>query len=138
MGADLLIEHLWIVRGREPDWNAARQAIYSMTELDAVGWHEAAQRDFDVPSGLEGVQSQLLADTDAIEAKWSDQCHDVVKCDLGPVVALMTGGMSYGDDPTDCWDLFERFVESPAAKAAGFFVDPYSVRNGLEEVVAPS
>jgi hypothetical protein len=106
MGADMLIIGYAIQRGREPDWDKARKA--------------AAEIDYDqesfVDSGttLEEVREKI----DILEASLTRGNRELGILDLADLRLYVTGGMSWGDSPTELWSAFE--LPSPVIRAAGF------------------
>ena len=131
MGADLLISWLWTTQPDKIDFEKARAVI--RTELAAmpeVPTDEFWKRwdpndDFGSFGDLEGadIQKQLLADTDEIASLWNLEqgYRDCFRSTIGPVEVLMSGGMSWGDSPTEMFDTINRWGSTPAAQEAGFF-----------------
>ncbi|MGV0985031.1 MAG: hypothetical protein ACOYB2_10780 [Limnohabitans sp.] len=120
MGADLLLHHVWIAKGKEPDWQAAKDAIAAMDDEKVQKLAEQEMVDDDVPA----YREQLLADIAEVEDVWHKDRRTAYKCPLGPIDCLITGGISWGDSPDEFFDVVGRFLETPAVEAAGFFVWP--------------
>jgi hypothetical protein len=126
MGEELLLAEIWTTRPDEIDFAAARAAIRAATHDQLM---ELSQ-DYEVMT--EGAESEeeademyrelLLTDTDIVEECWTGpDGRNTWKSQLGPVTRLVTGGGSWGDDPTEEFSVFNRWMDSPAALPAGFF-----------------
>jgi hypothetical protein len=106
MGADMLIIGYAIQRGREPDWDRAREAA------EKIDYEQESY----VRSGtdLEEVRGKL----DELETAFTRGDRELGILDLADLRLYVTGGMSWGDSPTELWSAFE--LPSPVIRAAGF------------------
>jgi len=122
MGADLILAHWWTTKPEAIDFDKAHKAIEAITidEIDEDDWAIEFD-DSDEAEALALVQERAHADLDEMIPIWEGMLpRDVNLCDLGPVTALISGGMTWGDDPTETFTLMNRIPES-ALRAAGFF-----------------
>lgn len=129
MGNDLLIATLAIQADRQPDWDTAFGYVASMTRAD----FEAREDEIlnwlgDVPTFDEG----------GIDV---EECRELLKNLVGDVQAALdtehrhlymseyvvpgwkvwiTGGDSWGDSPSEEFDLFASFLDLGLAEVAGF------------------
>lgn len=130
MGADLILAHIWTTKpDSELDWDAARSAIEALTVDDVDSESHYSWNDAEVPTDDEeflskkvrpGVRNDLEEFKSLWQASLSNLPRDADMCTMGPVRALITGGMSWGDSPTETWDLLSRLPDS-VLKAIGFF-----------------
>jgi hypothetical protein len=117
MGADLLVAHWWTTKPKDQiAWEALRASIGAATieDLDEEGLYEEGEVD--------DLRQRLLAFIATAEATWGGDfvVRDLDVCEFGPVTVLLSGGMSYGDDPTDSFrDM--TLVPSSMLEQAGFF-----------------
>lgn len=119
MGADLLLHHVWIKRAQEPDWQAAKATIEAMTDEEIEKLESFEYSEEGTP---EEYRYLLVSDLEEIKEVWHNDRRDAYKCPLGPIDCLITGGMSWGDDPSEFFSLVGRFLEVDAAiNAAGFY-----------------
>lgn len=117
MGADLLLHHVWIRRGRTPDWAAAKATLAAMTDEDVERLEEFEYRG-DTPAEY---REFLIRDLGDIEEAWNSDRRLAYKFPAGPIDMWVTGGVSWGDSPTDEFDTVGRLLETNALEAAGFY-----------------
>lgn len=125
MGADLLLAYVWTTKPESLDWQKGKDAIEAMRPDQLMGieqfeYNEEVWND----SGIDVDQARLLLhqQLDQIRGLWSGgvQSRTAFRDSLGPVTSLFTGGMSWGDSPTDEFDLFNDFP-GEVLEAVGFF-----------------
>lgn len=135
MGADLILGWLWTTQPEAIDFDKAKATIESAfnTLGDTKPSAEFLKRwdpgevfeyyDDDDGIGARAIRDYLLDDTETLRRYWTEEeyARDFDKAQLGPVTALITGGMSWGDSPTETFDLIARWGDTPAAEAAGFY-----------------
>jgi hypothetical protein len=135
MGADLIASWIWTTQPQKIDFEKARALIRE--EFDALdkaddvfpqGFLERWDPNEDVvwdgsDTTAEEFRNALLSDTNHLEQLWTEAetPRDAFVADIGPVRVLLSGGMSWGDSPTEEFDVLNRWGNTPAAKAAGFF-----------------
>ncbi len=124
MGADLILAALVIDNQREPDFKAGHRAIERLTAKDLEVPDEFIDEDPETPEGLGRIRAVLAADLDELQCSL-DESREVDLIDVRGATVYLTGGMSYGDSPTD---LFETITRLRAAKgvlrAVGFENEP--------------
>lgn len=126
MGGDLVLATWWTTK-ETIDWPKAEAAIAALVIDDIEsenfdGGHEHEfQWDDDEAFLAEVVRPKLLADLNEIRSYWeghTDRVTDVFR--FGPVRVLISGGITYGDDPSEMFTVMTR-VPDKVAEAAGFF-----------------
>lgn len=122
MGEELFIAE--ISTSTVPDWEAARNAIRAASEeeLGRIQDSQAVQMGADWDSlWADELRSWLMDDIDMMEAAWrAGGDHETEVVTREGTTVLRSGGLSYGDAPTRMYSSIVRFIESPAAAAAGF------------------
>ncbi len=143
MGADMIVSTLWLPDGVEPDWEAAEKAAAEFT-CPAEG--------FPPDSNLHGslIEDVLLGDFDHHEAKTDRARKEIVDGLIGGALKVVkagvngerrdltwsqfagwtvyiTGGLSWGDTPTDCCEAITTLQETGILDAAGFYKKPQKV-----------
>ena len=122
VGEDFFIAE--ISASTAPDWEAARNAIHAASEeeLSLIQDSAAVQMGADWMSRwADELRAWLMDDIDMIEAAWrAGGDHETEVITRGGTTVLRSGGLSYGDAPTHMYSAIIRFIESPAAVAAGF------------------
>jgi|WetSurMetagenome_2_1015567.scaffolds.fasta_scaffold24150_5 hypothetical protein len=121
MGADLLLAVLWTTRDRI-DWEKGEAEIDLVTdnEIESESFGEGVGLD-DTAFMAEVVRPRLRIDLDEIRSYWegrNDRATDVYR--FGPVRALISGGTSWGDDPSEMFTIMTRLPERVATEC-GFF-----------------
>ncbi len=120
MGADLLVYVLEMDKGEEPDWEAARRKA---EEMDTEELLDTEYR-FYHEEGEDSMKEMLMEDLETIEMWWTEtRPRNLLKYPLRHTEVLITGGMSWGDLPTESAEVISR-VMSPESRhvleAAGF------------------
>lgn len=131
MGNDLLISTLAIQSDRKPDWDAARKLIPTLTaeelERAVFDWSGGdppgdENGELDIPA-CQKMLSEVLDEVWAIVENGIEHRHLYATPYIVPGWTVwITGGDSWGDSPSDEFDLFAAFLDSGLAEAAGFAV----------------
>jgi hypothetical protein len=124
MGADLCLTYVTIRRDKKPNWDAGQAAI---NRLDKK-WKAAVKRDPDfVPDedtfggrDAEDIISDLKADLSDLKEGVKGLRRDMTTIIVGIWDIYVTGGMSWGDDPTDLYAGLRRLYDAGIIKACGF------------------
>jgi len=122
MGANLILSHAWILKDRQPN---LRRGVAHLEEL-------AKKPLYEWPTAWPGLMAadyedravavkQLYDDYDAFVAGINSHRRDVSWIDVGPYTIYLTGGMSWGDPPTDATEIFDRLTAAGVLDAMGFF-----------------
>ena len=119
MGADLLITALVVDENRELDYEAADRAIAALDALDILE-PDYFDEDPDEPEGLEQIRASLRADLrelrEAIEGYF-----EIALVHIRGATVYLTGGMTWGDGPTEVWDVIARLRAVRGVLAAAGF-----------------
>lgn len=116
MGADMFISALAARRGTSLDWDTAELAIRALDRLeleriaDELGWDED---DDDVAERLRGA-------VQAVRKALTGGSRELDVLEFGTWDIYVTGGLSWGDSPTDLFDAFWALDASGLATAIGF------------------
>ncbi len=124
MGADLIIAALVIDNQGEPDFKAGHRTIERLGANDIDVLDEFADDDPKTPEGLERIRAALGEDLD--ELRWSlDESREVDWIDVRGATVYLTGGISYGDSPTDLFKTISRLRAAKGVlRAVGFENEP--------------
>ena len=116
MGADLLLAWFEIDAAKEPDWEAGRKRIRNLTPED---WERAERMGYPVnlPADMDDINC-ALAHIDTVKDRWENGGRDATTIEIRGANLLMTGGMSWGDSPTEAWDAFSDLYALPGVVAA--------------------
>lgn len=143
MGADMIVSTLWLPVGVEPDWEAAEKAAAEFT---------CSAEGFPIDSDLHGslIEQVLLGDFEHHEAKTDKARKEIVDGLIGGALKVVkagvngkrrdltwsqfagwtvyiTGGLSWGDSPTDCCEAITSLQDTGILEEAGFFRKPRKV-----------
>jgi hypothetical protein len=122
MGADLLLAYVWTTEPEKIDWPKGRAEVAYLNTADV------ALDDFDFTGAPEDdtqfmdevVRPQVYRDLEELKAYWeglSDRATDTYQ--FGPVRALISGGTSWGEDPSEMWTVIVRMPQK-VLEACGF------------------
>ena len=103
MGADLILSFLYIEKDKQPNWEAGKKALAGLLENE----------DEDPLPTEKDIEDLFNA--------WADKYRDAVLVNIGEYAVLISGGMSWGDDPTDTYAVIDRVANYPQVyEAMGF------------------
>lgn len=112
----MLVFQLPIPADKEPDWDRAEKWVAALTadELNEL----AVGHDWEAEGAKEqrAQLAQILADF----RKEIEGSREVAVIQFLGHKLYLTGGLSWGESPTDAWDVFERAVAAGVARQAGF------------------
>ncbi len=119
MSADLLITALVVDEDRELDYEAADRAISALDGSDVLepDWFDD---DPEEPEGLERIRASLRADLRALREA-IDAYIEITLLHVRGATLYVTGGMSWGDGPTQVWDVIARLRAVRGVLAAAGF-----------------
>ena len=133
MGADLLLSWAWTTKPDGIDFEKAREIIRAEIVDSVLGKDGVFDGEFlkrwDINDSFNDdeispadMREQLIEDTDILERLWKGEefFRDADRITVGPVTMVITGGMSWGDSPTEFFDTLRRWGDTPAYEAAGF------------------
>ena len=139
MGADMFIRGAWIGRHRDPDFDAMRARASSVTveqlaetdDAEAFGARPFLGRRADATvdlgpyvlddSTIDDVRLALTADVDEFENAWNGKDREAAGLEIGPYYSMLTGGMSWGDSPSELYECMNRLEAGGVLQAGGFF-----------------
>lgn len=119
MGADLCLA--WLIHDKDitPNWDAGRAKLQELAEIelktDPNGCYDEDTSLEDVymtDGGPEITYAEALESIDYIEN--AEGKRDFSSVTLGHFTMLISGGMSWGDDPTDSFEHLDRIGRLPA------------------------
>lgn len=132
MGADFLVSVLTANPKTEIDFALGRQAIEELAGKPLSGWPaeflDYAGIDLDAKwtngRRVAQVRAELVhglkADINLLEAAVQGDRRDVWTGEIGGKSVVLTGGMSWGDGPTEAYEAFERLSLAGVTRVMGF------------------
>ena len=123
MGADLCLEYVTIKKSKKPNW-AKGLAVIKTLEKNYKTDPESFEFDEDTfGPEIDGSEVIDLLKSDFIEFKKGVkklQHRDITRITVGPYYAYITGGMTWGDEPTNLYGSIARLTAYGITKACGF------------------
>jgi|GEM_PF-1963298 len=120
MSADLLLAVLAIDEMQAPDFAAAHRAVEAIESVDVLEPDFFDEVDPDEPEGLRAVRHRLHLDLRELQASLMSW-RDVAEFPLRGALVYNSGGMSYGDSPTETFSLITRLRAVKGVLAAAGF-----------------
>jgi len=116
MGADFICWILEMDKGKEPDWEKGREYLENLKELPQMFKNNQNPRyPLDI---LKREAGKLLA---KLKEYWDGEgSREVTIVELKYTKVLITGGMSWGDPPTDAFGELEYLHDTGVLKVIGF------------------
>lgn len=121
MGADLFIAALVIDQAREPDFAAAKALIERLGREDVELPDEFYEHDLETAEGIAGVRCLTAEALDDLECGLVSR--EVEWIDVRGARVFITGGMSWGDSPTQLFETITRLRAVRGILAAAGFED---------------
>jgi hypothetical protein len=114
MGADLIIEYIYtkqkldFTKENSFFWSRMRKAYHK--RLESIAKKDPGYTDFEAETGvgLDNESAHALID-EAIDTL-KDMPRDLTWIRVGEYTVFITGGMSWGDTPTDSCDILYKFT----------------------------
>lgn len=123
MGADMCVELAVIGEDEEPDFEAARSYIATAVEKDLMR-HSRCDELEDLACGdwetVDELRKALRAALASFEVAVSAWHREATRLHRNGEVIYLTGGLSWGDAPTELYDEMALLHETGVMKAAGF------------------
>lgn len=124
---DLLLNYVWWDKDKRPNWEGARSYIENLTEREIQEhpeWEFACMTAENEKEALQELKDRLLDCHDAIrsvaDGNDSRSCYVV---HIGKYDVLITGGDSWGDSPTEMFDMIQDWGNLDKLPNFGFFPD---------------
>ncbi len=121
MSADLVIAALVIDERRELDFEAALRVV------EGLGSEDVEEPDFfdvldpDEPEGLREIRTQLRADLRQLQEAIVNWDVEIAELTVRGATVYVSGGLSYGDAPTEVCNVISRLRAVRGVLAAAGF-----------------
>ncbi|HWE82775.1 MAG TPA: hypothetical protein VG265_14085, partial [Gaiellaceae bacterium] len=119
MGADLIVVGVIRPQGCEPDWPGAEKHVHGLSDDQLEQLADILCWDDDTPESTRAALLGLVAD---FRKLFEEPPRDVDTMTFAGLHYTMTGGLSYGDEPTSSFGTINDFVNAGLAGPAGFVV----------------
>ncbi len=124
MSAELMAAALVIDNQRQPDFKAGHKAIERLKATDLEFPNEYTDDDPETPEGLARIRAVLAEALSQLEWLLTDD-REVDSIEVRGATVHITGGVSYGDPPTDLFALITRLqLARGVLHAVGFENEP--------------
>jgi hypothetical protein len=123
MGGEFVVAYLVIDNKDDPDFRAARAYLRKKSDKEilaelclGMGWKEAQEVLDQYPNPRESLKKAIRD----IKEAWEGARRDCDKIPVGDAYVLITGGMTYGDEPTDLYKAMDIFLAMQLDVPCGF------------------
>ena len=129
MGADMCVTMLSVRIGKEPDWEEGRTWIKTLIDLPWKKWpctdyvelyHEDLDEKDPTDEQKKAVIEAMLKDLETAQDYWTGGSREVSRFDFNCRDLMITGGLSWGDAPTEAYRELDKFTMAGSADACGF------------------
>lgn len=123
MGADMCLALAILPKDRKPKFEEARTYIEKASAADFL--RECAEEDIrDIPyfggEDLDDLRKALRAALSSLERAVNDWHREAATLDFGDKVVYASGGLSWGDAPTELYEEMELLMWAGVTAVAGF------------------
>ena len=123
MGADLCLEYVTIKQSKKPNWAKGLAKIKALEKKYKTNPEEFPVDEDTFGPEADGAEVIDILKSDFIEFKEGIkklQRRDLTRITVGPYYAYITGGMSWGDEPTNLYGAINRLCAYGITKACEF------------------
>ena len=117
VGEDFIIQILCICETKEPEWDAAKKYIIDNSKTITEMWGKNAGYETE-----DKVVKCLIDDIYALKQCWDDYGRECVIFHHKGDKILITGGLSWGDNPTEAFGVISELGEAGILSILGFNV----------------
>ena len=125
MGAEMIICLVPYQKGLKPDWGAGKKLIEELI----IKWVAAGDRD------AEDTGEFLMDNLEEFKALFLQGSRETTVHEFGNTHAIITGGSSWGDEPTDACGVISNLDEYNILRTCGFYPDFIDYQKILELVM---
>jgi hypothetical protein len=111
MGAEMIIYSVPYKKGLKPDWAAGKKLIEGLV----IKWVAAGHKD------AEDTGEILLDNLEEFKALFIQGSRETAVHEFGDVHAIISGGSSWGDEPTEACGIISNLDEYNILKTCGFY-----------------
>jgi hypothetical protein len=125
VGGDLILA-LWVIpKNRKPDWAAGKKAVERLRKRAMTGKLTKSDKealDVDGFSDGDSVLEYLPTskDIDDVRQAFQNDFRDASLCTIPRYNVLISGGLSWGDDPTETFTQMRRVEQYGISAVMGF------------------
>lgn len=124
MGADMMVAAIWMNQRKKPDFENGKKHIEKLKELPVLKWPARIVTElgncFGTPLEPAPLIETLLGNLESLELAWEGNHREATFIDVAKKRILVTGGLSWGDAPTDLFREIDHLVAAGVTKACGF------------------
>lgn len=121
MGSSFCAVMVSIGSRKKPDWGKGAQRIEELAKKLPHKWPAAYTENIvftrdSVPKEVESLRADLERFADA----WSGESREAGTITCHGKIHFISGGISWGDSPSEMYDVFCRLINAGVTKACGF------------------
>jgi hypothetical protein len=120
MGADMILSVLWIGKKKNPDFKKGEALIQKLAMTPAEEWPKEFIDRFNDDIMIGPMVDELSQSLNEVKRSWSGNHREAAFMEMCGRRILVTGGLSWGDAPTDLMGDIDNLLSSGVAKACGF------------------
>ena len=115
MGEDFIAQILSMEKGKNPKWEKAKKYIESNKKTITEKWNQDIGDDKE-----DVVAKRLIDDIDRLKDGWKDGNRECIVFEHKGDKLLITGGLSWGDNPTETFGAISDLDEFGILDVLGF------------------
>jgi hypothetical protein len=111
MGADMLVNLVYHEDGKKLNWKAGHKEIDRLIKV----WGDTLPDAF---SWMEDPKDELHSMLTELQGAVESEHREICQLDFPPYLVYLTGGMSWGDNPSEIYQSFQTLAEEDSILAA--------------------
>lgn len=115
----MILSVLSIGKKKKPDFKKGEEFIRQLEMTSAEEWPTSFTERFSDEIAIGPMVETLLDNLETLEQAWSGHHREAAFMEVCGRRLIVTGGLSWGDSPTDLMDVIDNLLESGVAKACG-------------------
>lgn len=120
MGADMILSALSISKKKKPDFKKGEAFINKLEMTPVDKWPTEFTERFGGEIAIGPMASSLKDSLKMLEQAWSHNHREAAFMEMCGRTIIVTGGLSWGDAPTDLMSDIDNLLYAGVAQACGF------------------
>jgi hypothetical protein len=120
MGANMILSAVSISKKKKPDFEKGEELIAKLEMTPADKWPAEFTDRFNDDLKIGPMAAALRKSLEALVQAWAGHHREAAWMNVCGRKLIVTGGLSWGDPPTDLMSDIENLLSSGVAQACGF------------------
>lgn len=120
MGADMILSAVSISKKKKPDFKKGEALIKKLAMTPVEKWPKEFMERYSDETDIGPMVTTLRESLSELERAWSGHHREAAWMHVCGRKLIVTGGLSWGDSPTELMNDIDNLLNSGVAQACGF------------------